>query len=126
MDTLLQKNGMEINREIFKRRNKRSNEILIIYLKNINRIRSKTPKAKIIKKLFSCKRPFQCLNRIRSRFAQRLQVIESEKKSSQRNENKNCLDANDILFNVKLVQNILNQVEIFKKKIRNYQIKIKI
>ena len=113
---------MEINREIFKRRNKRSNEILIIYLKNIHRIRSKTPRAKIRKKLFSCKRPFQCLNRIRSRFAQRLQVIESEKKSSQRNENKNGLDANDILFNVKLVQNILNQVE---NKINNIQKKNK-
>ena len=49
-------------------------------------------------------------------------LIESEKKSSQRNENKNGLDANDILFNVKLVQNILNQIE---NKINNIQKKNK-
>jgi len=41
----------------------------------------------------------------------RLQGIEPERKPSQKNENKNGLDANDILNNVKMVQNISNQVE---------------
>ena len=52
----------------------------------------------------------------------RLQGIEPERKPNQRNENKNGLDANDILNNVKMVQNISNQVE---NKINNIQKKEK-
>jgi len=74
----------------------------VIYLKIYIESGQKNKEQKLKKKWFSSKRFIQCKNRKRLRYAQILQEIEPEKKSSQRNENKNDLDANDILNNVKM------------------------